>query len=154
MASNRMPVLFISHGPGPAWLLKDFYSDCHSQSPSALFLKNLRQTVLGEVPPIKAVLVVSAHWDEPKFTVQTTTTPELYYDYTGYPPETYDLAWRVPGAPQQAIRARQVLEQAGLSVEENGTRGLDHGVFVPLSLVFKDADVPSEWHFFSQISGS
>lgn len=140
--TTRLPVLFISHGPGPSWLSDNINPECTSKSPSAVYLRSLRQEVLSNLPPIKALLVVSAHWHEPQYTVQVNDNPGLLYDYYGFPPETYEFKWPAPGAAEQAKRAKLALEQAGIPVRENTVRGLDHGVFVPLSLVFPEADIP------------
>jgi len=85
---------------------------------------------------------VSAHWEEAEFTVTTAPKPELYYDYSGFPPETYKLEWPVPGAPEVAERTRELLKAAGFKCLSDAKRGLDHGVFIPLKLAFPQADVP------------
>lgn len=90
----------------------------------------------------KAVLVVSAHWEEKTVTVQTTPKPELYYDYFGFPPETYKLNWSAVGSPELAQRTKQLLEAKGIQCSSNDQRGYDHGVFVPFILAFPKPTVP------------
>jgi aromatic ring-opening dioxygenase catalytic subunit (LigB family) len=103
------------------------------------FLEGLAAT-LPEPP--KAILVVSAHWEEPVFTVGTAARPKLIYDYSGFPEHTYELTWPAPGEPKLAARVVELLGQAGLTASVSPSRGFDHGVFVPLKLVFPEARIP------------
>jgi aromatic ring-opening dioxygenase catalytic subunit (LigB family) len=122
--------------------------ECDKNSKSAKYLRQLRKTALSKYGHIKAVLVVSAHWVEPKFTVQKLTQPHLYYDYYRFPDEAYHLEWKVPGSPDVADRTAELLKKAGIDCMVNTTRGLDHGVFVPLKLVFQEADIPGLLNVF------
>ena len=97
-------------------------------------------TALGVRP--KAVLVVSAHWEAPVATVNGAEKPGLLFDYYGFPPHTYRLRYPAPGAPDLAVRVRQLLADAGFESAVDLKRGLDHGVFVPFMLIYPDADVP------------
>ncbi len=100
---------------------------------------------LGESLPEKprALLVVSAHWEAARPTVQAHAAPPLLYDYYGFPEHTYSLTWPAPGAPELAARVRSLLEGAGIEADEDAERGFDHGVFVPLKLTFPDAEIPT-----------
>lgn len=91
----------------------------------------------------KALLVISGHWEERVFTVQTNPAPPLLFDYNGFPPHTYQLTWPAPGDPTLASRVRDLLKGAGFATGEDATRGYDHGVFVPLKVAFPDADIPT-----------
>jgi aromatic ring-opening dioxygenase catalytic subunit (LigB family) len=91
----------------------------------------------------RALLVVSAHWEAPVPTVISSAAPALLYDYYGFPPHTYELKWPAPGAPELASRVRHLLSGAGLESGEDGKRGFDHGVFVPLKLAYPEAQVPT-----------
>ena len=73
----------------------------------------------------------------------TSPRPPLFYDYGGFPPETYRITWPAPGEPQLAARVRALLEAAGFPTAEDAKRGFDHGTFVPLKLTFPEADVPA-----------
>jgi aromatic ring-opening dioxygenase catalytic subunit (LigB family) len=91
----------------------------------------------------RAILVVSGHWEAPAFVFTGADEhPGLIFDYYGFPPETYQLAWPAPGAPWLAERGRALIEEAGLPAAVDPARGFDHGVFVPLKVAFPDADVP------------
>jgi aromatic ring-opening dioxygenase catalytic subunit (LigB family) len=91
----------------------------------------------------KAVLVVSAHWEAEVFTVNAQATPGLLYDYYGFPEHTYQLTWPAPGAPALAAEIRARLSAADMASAEEHKRGWDHGVFIPMKLVFPNADVPT-----------
>ncbi|MFN7134030.1 MAG: DODA-type extradiol aromatic ring-opening family dioxygenase, partial [Myxococcales bacterium] len=91
----------------------------------------------------KALLVVSAHWEERVPTVMTSARPPMLYDYYGFPPESYAVQWPAPGAPALAHRVQQLLGDAGFETATDAQRGYDHGTFVPLKLAYPDADVPT-----------
>jgi aromatic ring-opening dioxygenase catalytic subunit (LigB family) len=103
------------------------------------FLEGLAAT-LPEPP--KALLVVSGHWEEPAFTASAAATPELIFDYSGFPEHTYRLTWPAPGDPALAERVAGLLSQAGLPAGLSANRGFDHGVFVPLKVAFPEAKIP------------
>ncbi|CAI9738384.1 5-DOPA dioxygenase extradiol-like [Octopus vulgaris] len=140
----RQPVLFLSHGGGPSLFMdaKQYPStggmDKHSDA--AQFLRELTRTYLRNRP--KAVLVVSAHWSEQVATVMEDKSHSLYYDYYGFPDSTYNVKWQVSGAPAVAARVLQLFKAKGISCTNIHSRGLDHGVFVPLSLIWPRANVP------------
>jgi aromatic ring-opening dioxygenase catalytic subunit (LigB family) len=90
----------------------------------------------------KAVLVVSAHWEAPIFSVATGAHPPMDYDYGGFPAHTYQIRYAAPGDPLLAERALALIAGAGLKVVADSARGFDHGVFVPLCLLYPDADMP------------
>lgn len=91
----------------------------------------------------KAILVVSAHWEERGFTFTGAEAhPGLVFDYYGFPPDTYRLAWPAPGAPWLAERGMELLQQAGLPTGIDAARGFDHGVFVPMKVAFPEAGIP------------
>jgi aromatic ring-opening dioxygenase catalytic subunit (LigB family) len=104
------------------------------------FLERLAAT-LSEPP--KALLVVSAHWEEEVFTASTAARPKMIYDYYGFPEHTYKLNWPAVGQPALAERVAGLLGQAGLPAAVTPDRGFDHGVFVPLLLAFPDALIPT-----------
>lgn len=151
MANNTsvLPVVFISHGAGPAWFLDSSKEsigmlrdvDMHSKSADAM--RNLR-TIGGLPRHARAILVISAHWEETEHTVLTASQPSLYFDYYGFPESTYKLEWPVPGEPGIAQTVVQLLASQGIRCCENSKRGLDHGVFVPLKLAYPEADVPGD----------
>lgn len=96
---------------------------------------------LPEAP--RALLVISAHWEMPLPTVIASSHPPLLFDYSGFPPHTYELEWAAPGAPSLATRIRTLLSIAGIESETETKRGFDHGVFVPLKVAYPDAQIPT-----------
>ncbi len=102
---------------------------------------------LQEVPNLvgttpKAILMISAHWEEPEFTVMAHPNPPMIYDYSGFPEHTYRIQYRAPGAPDLAEDVRRLLEGAGFATRADSSRGFDHGVYVPLSVSYPLASLP------------
>ena len=134
--SPRLPTYFISHGGGPwPWLKQEmpFFDELE-----ASLLDMPRQ--IGRTPA--AVLMVSGHWEEAVFTVQSNPHPTMIYDYGGFPDFTYRIRYDAPGAPELARRIHGLIEKAGLPVGLAAERGFDHGAFVPMSVIYPVADVP------------
>jgi aromatic ring-opening dioxygenase catalytic subunit (LigB family) len=96
--------------------------------------------ITGERP--KALLVISAHWEEDVPTLMTSARPPMLYDYYGFPPESYTLQWPAPGAPELATRVRELLQARQMPVASDPDRGYDHGTFVPLKLAYPNAEIP------------
>jgi aromatic ring-opening dioxygenase catalytic subunit (LigB family) len=90
-----------------------------------------------------AVLVISAHWEEPVAAVLGAENPPLLYDYSGFPDEAYAIRYPAPGCPELAGRIAELLASAGLPTRIDTRRGFDHGVFVPLMLMYPEADIPA-----------
>jgi aromatic ring-opening dioxygenase catalytic subunit (LigB family) len=134
-----MPVVFIPHGGGP-WPFVDVGFPPEDVATLAEYLRTV-QAVPAERP--RALLVVSAHWEEADPTVMTSPRPPMLYDYFGFPPESYHITWPAPGDPQLAGRVRVLLEAAGFRTAADAARGFDHGTFIPLKLAYPDADVPA-----------
>lgn len=105
----------------------------------AAYLRGI-DAALGARP--KAALVVSGHWEAAVPTLNTAEKPSLLFDYYGFPEHTYRLRYPAPGAPELALRVRELLAGAGFDSAVDAKRGLDHGVFVPFLLIYPRADVP------------
>jgi aromatic ring-opening dioxygenase catalytic subunit (LigB family) len=139
-STDRMPVVFLPHGGGP-WPFVDIgFGDKKELDALAAYLRSVHE--LPKTPP-RAVLAVSAHWEETVPTVMTAERPPMLYDYYGFPPESYQLTWPAPGEPKVAGRVRELLGAAGFDTAADESRGFDHGTFVPLKLAYPDADVPT-----------
>jgi 4,5-DOPA dioxygenase extradiol len=127
---TRLPTLFISHG-SPMLALHD--------TPAHRFLQELGKSLARP----KAILVASAHWESVGApAVSLASRPETIHDFGGFPQALYDIEYAAPGAPQTAERAASLLEQAGIAVNRSAQRGLDHGAWVPLRLMYPEADLP------------
>lgn len=109
-------------------------------SPARRFLQELGKTL----PQPKAIIVASAHWESiggPA--VSLATEPATIHDFGGFPDALYQLTYPASGAPQAAERTAGLLEQVGFNVRRSADRGLDHGAWVPLRLMYPDADIPT-----------
>lgn len=137
---NRTPVVFLPHGGGPWPFVRLGFGSQAEQDALAAYLRSVSQ--LPSEPP-KALLVISAHWEEAEPTVMTSKAPPLLFDYYGFPPESYELTWPAPGEPALAERVTQLLGAAGIPSRKNAERGFDHGTFVPLKLAYPDAEIPT-----------
>jgi aromatic ring-opening dioxygenase catalytic subunit (LigB family) len=105
----------------------------------ATFLKSISAR-LPERP--KAILIISAHWQTAEFSITASKQPDLIYDYYGFPEHTYSLTYPASGAPALAEKVSSLLTEAGVSNKQDAERGFDHGVFIPLKLMFPEADIP------------
>ena len=125
-----LPALFVSHG-APTFLMSD--------APARTFLESLAQH-LPERP--RAILVVSAHWETETPSLTAGDTNATIHDFHGFPKELYEIRYPAPGSAWLVERVSNLLEEAGAKVRRDAARGLDHGAWVPLSLVYPDADIP------------
>ena len=126
-------VLFIPHGGGPLPLLGD-----KDHQDLVSFLKEITP-ILGEP---SAILVISAHWEEDKVTITSGKTPSLIYDYYGFPDEAYRIEYPVPGNSDLAEKIYNILQDNEIEAKLDNNRGFDHGLFVPLKIMFPDANIP------------
>lgn len=133
----RQPTLFIPHGGGPCFFME--WNPRDAWDAMAAYLRGIAAT-LPERP--KTIVVVSAHWQESGFAVTSAERPALIYDYYGFPPHTYQLQYPASGSPALAKRLAGLLAAEGLPVKEDAQRGFDHGMFIPLLLMFPAADIP------------
>jgi aromatic ring-opening dioxygenase catalytic subunit (LigB family) len=137
MTTSSLPVFFISHGGGPWPWMQEQTRGVYDR-----LAASLRQmpAQIGTTP--KALLMVSAHWEAPEFTVMASPKPPMIYDYSGFPPHTYHIEYPAPGAPAVAERVRGLIEAAGLPAKLDAERGFDHGTYAPLAVAYPNADVP------------
>ncbi|MFE7590852.1 dioxygenase [Kitasatospora sp. NPDC057512] len=127
-APERMPALYLSHGAPP--LADDPVWPGELAAWSA------------DLPRPKAVLMVSAHWEEAPLALGAVATVPLVYDFWGFPEHYYRVRYAAPGAPDLAERVRKLLRAPGTPVQDIPDRGLDHGAYVPLVEMYPDADIP------------
>lgn len=137
MTTSTLPVFFISHGGGPwPWMKAQ---NGHIYDKLEASLREMPQQV-GTTP--QAVLLISAHWEAPDFSVTSHPRPPMIYDYSGFPAHTYRIDYPAPGAPQLAQRVQRLIEDAGLVARLDAERGFDHGMYAPLAVAYPEADVP------------
>lgn len=129
MSQTPLPAVFVSHGP-PTMVL--------DQGPVQDFLARLGR----ELPRPRAILCVSAHWQAERPTSSLAERPETIHDFFGFDPALYRITYPAPGAPDLARRGVALLGQAGLDWDLVPDRGLDHGAWEPLMLMYPEAEVP------------
>lgn len=129
----KAQLVYFSHGGGPLPILGD-------ASHKAMI--DFMQALPSRLRKPEAVLVMSAHWEESEATLTGAANPPLFYDYYGFPPEAYALTYPATGSPELAKRISGILEQAGIPTRLDPLRGFDHGLFIPLKMMYPVADIP------------
>lgn len=126
---GSLPAVFVSHG-SPMLVIED--------GAAHRFLRGYG----AQLDRPKAVLAVSAHWETPAPLASTAVRPDTIHDFGGFARELYAMRYPAPGAPEVAERAAELLTAAGIPAGTDPRRGLDHGAWVPLTLLYPDADIP------------
>jgi 4,5-DOPA dioxygenase extradiol len=126
-------ILFLSHGGGPLPLLGD---SAHAE------MVNTLQLIAKSIATPSAIVVISAHWETDIPTITHATNPELIYDYSGFPDESYDIEYPAPGEPALAEQLFDALNKNTINASLNDKRGFDHGLFVPLKIMYPKANIP------------
>ena len=126
---SRFPALFVSHG-APTLLI--------DPGPTRDFLARIG----ADIGRPRAILVISAHWETDLPAVSTAPVPETIHDFYGFPEALYRLRYPAAGAPYLADRVQAILRDAGFPASVDERRGLDHGAWAPLMLMYPAADIP------------
>src|SRR3954451_9979621 len=121
-----MPALFLSHGAPP--LVDD-----------ERWVAQLRDLAAG-LPRPRAILMASAHWESAPLMLGATETVPLVYDFGGFEQHYYEVQYPAPGAPSLADRVEKLMPDSEHVART--TRGLDHGAYVPLTVMYPEADIP------------
>jgi len=129
MDNRVFPSVYVSHG-APTLVME--------QNDAVKFLQRLG----AELGRPHAILCVSAHWTTHVPTVSADVQPETIYDFGGFPEAMYSMRYPAPGAPEVAARVQSLLKEAGIESQVSRSRGLDHGAWVPLKLMYPEADIP------------
>ncbi len=133
MSDRNDTILFIPHGGGPLPLL--------GHQPHKKLVAFL-QDIPKRITKPSAILIISTHWEEHVATVTSAANPPLLYDYYGFPEESYQIKYPAIGNPALAEKVTRLLIDNGIEAQQNAERGLDHGVFIPLKLMYPKADIP------------
>jgi 4,5-DOPA dioxygenase extradiol len=132
-SSTKANILYIPHGGGPSPLLNE--EGYEKMNP---FLREFPATI----PRPEAIIVISAHWEEPVISITAHKNPPMLFDYSGFPPESYQYNYPAPGRPRLASRIQTMLGTAGIEARLDYERGFDHGLFIPLMLMYPAAEIP------------
>ena len=132
-SNHKATALFIPHGGGPLPLLDESLYPNMNQ-----FLRDIP----GKIEKPDAIIIISAHWEESTVSITANPKPSMLYDYYGFPPESYELQYPAPGEPELAKRVAKILSSQGIDSRLDHERGFDHGVFIPLLMMYPDADIP------------
>lgn len=131
---SKARIVYFSHGGGPLPILGDA-----SHTAMLDFMKKLPE----QLRKPEAILVISAHWEENTATLLSAKSPEMFYDYYGFPQEAYQITYPAPGNPQFADKIARLLVKNGIPARLDPQRGFDHGLFIPLKMMYPQADIPS-----------
>jgi 4,5-DOPA dioxygenase extradiol len=129
MNDISLPSIFVSHG-APTMVLQE--------DATQRFLKQLG----GQLPRPRVILCVSAHWTTQRPALSAAPWPETMHDFFGFPDVMYGMTYPAAGDPVLAEQARRLIEDAGIECDLHPERGLDHGAWVPLLLMYPEADIP------------
>jgi 4,5-DOPA dioxygenase extradiol len=127
-------ISYFSHGGGPLPILGD-----HSHKAMVYFMEQLP----FRLNKPDAILVISAHWEEGTATLLGAQAPSILYDYYGFPDEAYEITYPAPGDPALANQIVELLSQNDIPARVDHQRGFDHGLYIPLKLMYAEADIPS-----------
>jgi 4,5-DOPA dioxygenase extradiol len=133
-AEPRAQAVYFSHGGGPLPILGDA-----SHQAMIDFMTRLP----AQLTRPEAIVVVSAHWEERAATLLGAPRPPMFYDYYGFPRKAYSITYPAPGHPALAARIADLLEENGIAARVDPRRGFDHGLFIPLKLMYPQADIPA-----------
>ncbi|QHN77543.1 4,5-DOPA dioxygenase extradiol [Arachis hypogaea] len=132
MALSLKETFYISHG-SPMLAIHD-----------SIEIRNVLKSWKNIYPQTpSAILIISAHWDTRVPSVNIVERNDTIHDFYGFPKPFYQIKYPAPGAPQLARKVRDLLQKSGFNaVEEDRRRGLDHGAWVPLMLMYPEASIP------------
>jgi len=127
-------IVYFSHGGGPLPILGD---------PGHKAMVDFMFDLPSQLIKPDAILVISAHWEENVATVLGAQNPAMFYDYYGFPSQAYEITYPAPGSPELARRIVALLETQHIPASIDHHRGFDHGLFIPLKLMYPSADIPA-----------
>ena len=133
-SEHKAQIVYFSHGGGPLPILGDASHKAMIDFMTALSSK-LRRPEL--------ILVISAHWEERAATLLGAERPPMFYDYYGFPAPAYEIQYPAPGSPVLANQIAALLEKEQIQSRIDSQRGFDHGLFIPLKMMYPEADIPA-----------
>jgi aromatic ring-opening dioxygenase catalytic subunit (LigB family) len=133
-SQNKAQIVYFSHGGGPLPILGDA-----GHRAMVVFMRQLP----SKLKRPGAILVISAHWEEGVATLLGAQAPGMFYDYYGFPDEAYEITYPASGNPDLADRIAELLKRNHIATHIDLERGFDHGLFIPLKLMYPEADIPA-----------
>jgi 4,5-DOPA dioxygenase extradiol len=131
---NKAQIIYFSHGGGPLPILGD---------PSHKAMVDFMIKLPARIGKPDAIIVISAHWEESTATLLGAQSPPMLYDYYGFPDKAYEITYPAPGSPELANKIAGLLNKNDIPSHIDPKRGFDHGLFIPLKLMYPQADIPS-----------
>ena len=135
--TTPLPTFYLSHGGGPWPYMKVELGDQNAKLEAAL-----ADVPRQAGPSVRAILVVSAHWEGTELQISASAAPPMLYDYGGFPAHTYQVRYPAPGSPSLARRVQELLQAGAHPAHMDAHRGFDHGTFCMLAPMYPAADVP------------
>lgn len=132
-SESKAQIIYFGHGGGPLPLLGDA-----GHQKMIDFMKKLP----SQLTRPEAILVISAHWEENEATLLGAKYPKMFYDYYGFPDEAYKINYPAPGNPELANRIADTIISHHIPAKLDPQRGYDHGLFIPVNLMYPSADIP------------
>jgi 4,5-DOPA dioxygenase extradiol len=133
ISESKAQIVYFSHGGGPLPILGD-----EGHKTMVAFMQKLP----GQLHKPDLILVISAHWEENVATLLGAEKPVMFYDYYGFPAQAYEIQYPAPGSPKDAKRIAEILEKNHIPAKIETQRGYDHGLFIPLKLMYPEANIP------------
>jgi aromatic ring-opening dioxygenase catalytic subunit (LigB family) len=130
---NNAQIIYFGHGGGPLPILGD---------PSHQAMIDFMTGLPSRLRNPDLILVISAHWEEQVATLLGAAAPPMFYDYYGFPLKAYEITYPAPGSPEVAGKIAALLEKSQIPTRIDPKRGFDHGVFIPLKMMYPQADIP------------
>ncbi len=131
---NKAKIVYLSHGGGPLPILGDVGHQA---------MVDFMTRLPSQLNKPDAILVISAHWEESAATLLGAKNPTMFYDYYGFPAKAYEINYPAPGSPELANRIAGILQKNNIATRIDPQRGFDHGLFIPLKMMYPQADIPS-----------
>ena len=130
---KKAQIIYFSHGGGPLPILGD---------PGHKAMINFMTALPGQLKKPDLILVISAHWEEREATLLGAKNPPMFYDYYGFPEKAYEITYPAPGSLEDADRISKMLQENNIPSRIDPQRGFDHGLFIPLKMMYPNADIP------------
>lgn len=132
-SEDKAQIIYFSHGGGPLPILGD---------PGHKAMIEFLVALPYQLRKPDLILVISAHWEEREATLLGEKNPPMFFDYYGFPDEAYQINYPAPGSPDDAERIANLLRTNKIPSRIDAQRGFDHGVYIPLMMMYPQADIP------------